>query len=138
MTVSIIIPALNSAETIRRCLDSLTHLDFPEHEYEIILTSLEGMVSKEKIQKFCEFTVQESDYREYKWTWCGRYSVPLGLLTAYYLQEHLSGGDALEGVLVGYSNSIDHEHIYVDDLMMGRTAVATPHHWVGYAAIGYR
>ena len=118
--------------------DSAGNARAVEHEFEIIETSLEGTVSKEKIQKFCEFTVQESDYREYKWTWCGRYSVPLGLLTVYYLQEHLSGGDALEGVLVGYSNSIDHEHIYVDDLMMGRTAVATPHHWVGYAAIGYR
>ncbi len=118
--------------------DSTGNARAVEHEFEIIKTSLEGPVSKGKIQKFCEFTVQESDYREYKWTWCGRYSVPLGLLTAYYLQEHLSGGEALDGVLVGYSNSIDHEHIYVDDLMMGRTAVATPHHWVGYAAIGYR
>ncbi len=109
-----------------------------EHENEIIKTSLKGIVSKEKIRRFCGFTVQENDYREYKWTWCGRYSVPLGLLTAYYLQDHFPSQGQLEGILVGYSNSIDHEHIPVDDLMMGRTAVATPHHWVGYAAIGYR
>ncbi len=118
--------------------DSAGNARAVEHEYEIIKTSLEGKVSKEKIRKFSEFTVQESDYREYKWTWCGRYSVPLGLLTAYYLQDHLSDGDPLEGILIGYSNSIDHEHIHVDDLMMGRTAVATSHHWVGYAALGYR
>jgi AmmeMemoRadiSam system protein B len=117
--------------------DSAGNARAVEHEFEIIKTSLEGEVSKERIQKFSEFTIQESDYREYKWTWCGRYSVPLGLLTAYYLQDHLSRHDPLEGILVGYSTSIDHQHLCVDDLMMGRTAVANPHHWVGYAAIGY-
>lgn len=118
--------------------DSTGNARAVEHEYEIIKTTLEGKLSREKIRKFTGFTLQESNYREYKWTWCGRYSVPLGLLTAYYLQDHFTDQDPLEGLLVGYSNSIDHEHIYVDDLMMGRTAVATPHHWVGYAAIGYR
>jgi len=118
--------------------DSAGNARAVEHEFEIIKTSLEGMVSKEKIRKFSEFTVQESDYREYKWTWCGRYSVPMGLLTACYLQDHFTRREPLEGILVGYSSSIDHEHIFVDDLMMGRTAVANSHHWVGYAAIGYR
>lgn len=118
--------------------DSTGNTRAVEHEYEIIKTSLEGKVSKEKIRKFTEFTVQESDYREYKWTWCGRYSIPLSLLTAFYLQDHFPNQDPLDGILVGYANSIDHQHLPVDDLMMGRTAVATSRHWVGYAAIGYR
>jgi MEMO1 family protein len=29
-------------------------------------------------------------------------------------------------------------HIPVDDIRMGRTAIATNCHWVGYAALGYR
>ena len=118
--------------------DSTGNAKAVEHEYRIINRSLTGDLSIDKIRIFNQFTVQESDYREYKWTWCGRYSVPFGLLAAYYLQENNIGQGPLEGSLIGYSNSIDHEHIYVDDLHMGRTAVATPHHWVGYAAIGFR
>jgi len=37
-----------------------------------------------------------------------------------------------------YSTSIASEHIPVDDIRMGRTAIATDCHWVGYAAIANR
>lgn len=32
----------------------------------------------------------------------------------------------------------DSLHVKVDDLRMGQTAIATPHHWVGYPAIGFK
>lgn len=105
-----------------------------EHEYEIISTSLTGTVTPEKIRKFNSFTIQEENFREYKWTWCGRYCVPVALYTLYYL----SGNEPLNGILTGYSTSITSGHIYVDDLLMGRTAIATNCHWVGYAAVAYR
>jgi AmmeMemoRadiSam system protein B len=106
-----------------------------EHEQEIIKT-LTGNISLEKIKRFTEYTVKSSDYREYKWTWCGRYSVPMGLLTIYYL-EKMSKAD-LQGQLIDYETSISHKTLYVKDLGMGTTAPANIHHWVGYAAIGYR
>ena len=108
-----------------------------EHEMEIINTSLAGVVSKDKIRKFVNYTVQESDFREYKWTWCGRYSIPLGLLTANKLNIRINN-KALNGTLVEYANSIDHEFYPVEDLGMGTTAPANSHHWVGYAGIGYK
>ena len=62
--------------------DSLSLVEVKNIELEIINNCLVGEVSPTKIQKFIQYTVQEDDYKEYKWTWCGRYSVPFGLLTA--------------------------------------------------------
>jgi MEMO1 family protein len=107
------------------------------HEYEIINTSLLGEINKDKIKKFTEYTVQDTNYHTYKWTWCGRYSVPFGLLTTFYLAENLRIGP-IKGKLIGYTNSIDHDTIPVNDLKMGKTAGASVRHWVGYAAIGYK
>jgi AmmeMemoRadiSam system protein B len=107
------------------------------HEHVIIDSCLAGPLKPEKLKLFTEYTVQKEDYRQYKWTWCGRYSVPLGLLTAYDLQQDLQA-PPLNGVMVGYYTSIDHKSIPVKDIAMGVTAPANIHHWVGYAAIGYK
>jgi hypothetical protein len=83
---------------------------------------------------FSSYTLKSDNYKEYKWTWCGRYCIPVALYASYYL----NGTHPLNGELVGYSTSITSGHIPVDDIRMGRTAIATDCHWVGYAAIGYR
>jgi len=105
-----------------------------EHESGIIDSCLKGNILPEKIRQFNNFTLEPENFREYKWTWCGRYSVPVALYTAYYLNKDTP----LSGELTGYSTSITSEHIQVDDIGMGRTAIATKCHWVGYASIGYR
>ena len=106
-----------------------------KHEFEI-LNTISGEISPEKIKKFTQYTVQDDDYRKYKWTWCGRYSVPLGLLTAYYLKETRQD-KPLFGKIIGYSSSYENIPLPVKDLGMGVTAPAYNHHWVGYAAVRY-
>lgn len=105
-----------------------------DHEAEIIKNCLQDEVTPEKIRQFSAYTLNSNNYKEYIWTWCGRYSVPLALYTTYYLNN----SKPIHGELVGYSTSITSTHIPVDDLRMGRTAIATNCHWVGYAALGYR
>jgi AmmeMemoRadiSam system protein B len=105
-----------------------------EHENEIISTSLIGQVAFDKIRSFNNYTLDSADFHKYKWTWCGRYCVPVALYASYYLSD----SHPLSGELTGYSTSIYSKHIPVDDLGMGRTAIATACHWVGYAAIGFR
>lgn len=112
-------------------------LEVKNKEIQIINECLLGEVTPEKIKKFVGYTVQESDYKEYKWTWCGRYSVPFGLLTSYYLNKSI-GISVLKGSFIGYANSIDHQTLQVDDLNMGTTAPANNHHFVGYPAVGYK
>ncbi len=103
-------------------------------ENEVISNCLKGGISPQKIRLFSTYTLNSDNYKEYKWTWCGRYSVPVAMYTAYYLNDSQS----LNGKIVDYSTSITRRHIPVDDLRMGRTAIATPCHWVGYAAVGYK
>ena len=117
--------------------DSTGNAQAVDHEWEIIENCFTGNLTQEKVARFFSYTVNQDNFREYKWTWCGRYSVPFGLLTALHLQN-LEGSDALIGIPVAYRTSITQPHLKVDDLRMGQTAIATPHHWVGYPAIGFK
>jgi AmmeMemoRadiSam system protein B len=105
-------------------------------EHMILDSCLTGSMSSRKIRNFVDITVQPDNYMEYRWTWCGRYSVPFGLMVALDLQKELNA-EPLSGKLIGYSTSIDHQPLKVDDLRMGKTAKAGIRHWVGYASVGY-
>jgi AmmeMemoRadiSam system protein B len=108
------------------------------HEQLIMSDCFEGELRPERIERFTRYTLADHDHREYKWTWCGRYSVPFGLLTAWHLQQ-LRRAPPLHGTILGYATSLDDQRIEVADLDgMGVTAPATMRHWVGYAAVGYR
>ena len=108
------------------------------HEHRIIADCFDGALSPRRIEQFTRYTLSEHDHREYKWTWCGRYSVPLGLLVAWHLQQ-LRRDSPLSGTVLGYATSLDDQRIEVGDLDgMGVTAPATLRHWVGYAAVGFR
>ena len=116
--------------------DSSGYAKAIKHEHEIIDNCLLGELRPEMTHRLIDYTVQPDNYKEYKWTWCGRYSVPFGLMTAINLQK-ITGGKPLHGKFIGYSTSIDHKPMPVDDLRMGRTAIATMKHWVGYVSVGY-
>ncbi|WP_405208009.1 AmmeMemoRadiSam system protein B [Aquimarina sp. LLG6339-5] len=105
-------------------------------DMEIIEKCLVNEISNEKIKTFTEYTVQTNDYKEYKWVWCGRYSVPFGVSFANKLNQALHNKPLL-GTFLDYQSSIDHELITVEDLGMGTTAIATQKHWVAYASIKY-
>jgi AmmeMemoRadiSam system protein B len=105
-----------------------------EHEMKIINESLCGTMDQKKAKKFTQFTLRDEDYKAYKWTWCGRYSVPFGLLTIMKIQA-LASNKPLQGIFAGYGTSLDEPRLKVSDIGMGKTANATLHHWVGYAGI---
>jgi AmmeMemoRadiSam system protein B len=108
------------------------------HERQILRDCFDGELRPGRIERFTRYTLADHDHREYKWTWCGRYSVPFGLLAAWHLQQ-LRGGQPLAGTVLGYRTSLSGQRIEVDDLDgMGVTAAATLRHWVGYAAVGFR
>jgi AmmeMemoRadiSam system protein B len=108
------------------------------HEHQIMSDCFDGELDPQRIERFTRYTLADHDHREYKWTWCGRYSVPFGLLTAWHLQQRL-GARPLSGTILGYATSLEDQRIKVDDLDgMGVTAPATLRHWVGYAAVGFR
>ncbi len=105
-----------------------------QHEHKIINESLTGKTDDAKVKRFLSFTTDSCDHRNYKWTWCGRYSIPFGLLTA----DKLQGKNKLEGKLAAYATSIDHKTLDLKNTQMGTTAPAHENHWVGYALIFYK
>ncbi|MEI6884412.1 MAG: AmmeMemoRadiSam system protein B [Bacteroidota bacterium] len=107
------------------------------HDFDIIRSSLTGSVTENKVKTFNSFVLSDTNYHDYKWTWCGRYSVPFGLLTLMQLEIQLRSKPS-EGVLIGYSTSYAEKPIPVTDLKMGVTAGASVKHWVGFAGVGYR
>ena len=108
------------------------------HEDQILHDCFRGDLRPDRIEKFTRYTLADHDHREYNWTWCGRYSVPFGLLTSWHLQQLLRAAP-LTGTILGYTTSLEDQRIRVDDLAgMGVTAPATLRHWVGYAAVGFR
>jgi AmmeMemoRadiSam system protein B len=117
-------------------VDSAGYSNAVKYEHEIMNNILAGELSPAKIKAFSSCTVQEGDYHQYKWTWCGRYAVPLGLLTAFRISVMEEA--PLTGINAGYSTSIAGSPVPVNDLGMGVTAPAKLTHWVGYAATGYR
>jgi AmmeMemoRadiSam system protein B len=116
--------------------DSAGYQQAVAFEKELIASTLTGSLKKKKIEDFFKTAVDPNDYKEYQWTWCGRYAVPFGLLVT----ESLSGftHSSIKGLAVSYKTSIDDHPVRVEDLKMGTTAIATLRHWVGYAAIGYK
>jgi len=107
------------------------------HEGQILDDCFDGELRPDKIERFTRYTLADHDHRQYKWTWCGRYSVPFGLLTAWHVQQ-IVGAPTLAGTVLGYATSLEDQGIKVDDLDgMGVSAPATFRHWVGYAAVGF-
>lgn len=106
-------------------------------DMNIISECLIDRVEPQRIRRFFEYTVDVNNYKEYAWTWCGRYSVPFGLLTGFHLQN-LLGNTPLEGRMLRYGTSLRGKKVQVEDLGMTVNAPATMRHWVGYVAMGYR
>jgi AmmeMemoRadiSam system protein B len=86
-----------------------------QQDLEIINTCLVDEINNDKVKWFTEYTVKKNDYKEYKWVWCGRYSVPFGLAFANKLNL-LENNKPLTGTFIDYQSSIDHNLIIVEDL----------------------
>lgn len=117
--------------------DSIGNAKAHQKDEMIIEETLKGKISEEKIKRFNQYTVEDEDYKKYKWTWCGRYSVPFGLLFANKLNKNFNRKD-LTGQFIGYRSSLRNQHIEVEDLGMGTTAPSKPTHWVAYLGMGYQ
>ncbi|MFT7628213.1 MAG: AmmeMemoRadiSam system protein B [Ulvibacter sp.] len=103
----------------------------------IIEACLENELTSSKIKLFNTYTVQQDDFKEYAWVWCGRYSLPFGLLVANKLNLNVNKTN-LSGTLIDWRSSLHNRHIAVKDIGMGTTAPATSKHWVAFAGISYQ
>jgi AmmeMemoRadiSam system protein B len=97
---------------------------------------LSGPVSAEKARRFFAACVDPEEPDEYRLTWCGRFSIPMGLLL---LAETARALDlpAPVGVPVAYGTSVGGPELPVREVGMGETAPANLYHFVGLPGVAF-
>jgi AmmeMemoRadiSam system protein B len=107
-----------------------------EQDISIVRDCLTRTLDRERIARFRERVEREDLEWPYKVTWCGVYSIPLGLSVLLHVTER-AGMEPPEGHLLRYGTSIDPGKLPTEDTGLGVTNINTFRHWVGHAAIGY-
>jgi AmmeMemoRadiSam system protein B len=102
----------------------------------LIRDHLTGPIAPRRVEGFYRKVVAD-DCHEYRITWCGRFSVPFGLVALSALCKAL-GRPAPEGSLLRYGTTLDPGRCDPKVEGLGVTAPANLHHWVGFCSIAYR
>ena len=95
---------------------------------------LRGALSVPRIRTLYSTFVDPDHPDDYRWTWCGRFSVPFGLLT---LEELTRGSGGVIGHPLAYGTSISAPELPLRDAGMGTTAPSNLYHFVGYPAAAF-
>lgn len=108
--------------------DSAGHAMGIEQDRQIAERYLTGAVEGEKIRQFTE-TMKNL-------VWCGKFSVPFGLLTTEKTMRK-AFGKKIDGTILRYSDSYSEGVLPLKQTGMGTTAPFSLKHWVGYLAMGF-
>lgn len=103
-------------------------------ERSLLAGPLSGRLSVQGIETLYDTYVDPAHPDVYRWTWCGRFSVPLGLLVLDRLTRD-SGGAF--GHAVAYSTSLASPELPLADVGMRPTAPSDLWHWVGYPGVAF-
>jgi len=95
---------------------------------------LQGPLTLDNIRTLYATFVDPDHPDTYRWTWCGRFSVPLGLLTLERITRDAGGA---VGHPVAYATSVGWPEIPLRDLGMAPTAPCNLYHFVGYPAAAF-
>jgi AmmeMemoRadiSam system protein B len=99
-------------------------------------TYLTGTLSREGIRdltlQLCGKTFSDPSNA----LWCGRYSVPFGMLAALKTVKRMSGS-GLRGTMLRYSDTYSEGVLPLTRTGMGLTAPFSLKHWVGFFSIAY-
>jgi AmmeMemoRadiSam system protein B len=108
--------------------DEKAHRIGTSNDRQIISTCLEGPVTKKKIQALTD-TLRNV-------VWCGKYSVPFGLLTTLKIFEKISTKH-LGGKLLRYSDTFTEGVLPLHGTTLGITAPFSLQHWVGFGSVAF-
>ena len=108
--------------------DETAHRKATDQDVQIATSTIVGSVRHAKIQNLT------NDLQRV--VWCGRYSVPFGLLTSQKVVATLTG-HGLNGRIVRYSDSYTGGVLPLRGTGMGTTAPFSLKHWVGYLSAAF-
>jgi AmmeMemoRadiSam system protein B len=101
-------------------------------DHGLLTGPLSGKLTTDKIRSLYETFVDPEHPDDYRWTWCGRFSVPLGLLTI----QRLSGGTA-SGHAVAYGTSVGWPELDLREIGMSPDSPSNLYHFVGYPGVAF-
>jgi AmmeMemoRadiSam system protein B len=105
-------------------------------DQRLIRDYLTGIMDKGKVEGLTK-ELWGKTYLDYRNTyWCGKYSVPFGLLTAQKIVA-LTAGKKISGMLFRYSDTYSEGVLPLTKTGMGITASFSLRHWVSFSSIGY-
>jgi AmmeMemoRadiSam system protein B len=116
--------------------DGAAHLKGTTNDKRIADTYFNGNISKEKIKMFTKELWPDSLSNEPKPLWCGRYSIPFGLLTTTKIIKNVIGKD-IEGKVLRYSDTLTEKVIPLQNTSLGITAPFSLKHWVGFLSAAF-
>ncbi|MGZ3405557.1 MAG: AmmeMemoRadiSam system protein B, partial [Polyangia bacterium] len=102
----------------------------------LIETTLAGPLSPDKVQKFFAAVVNPDKPDEYRMPWCGRFSVPFGLLFLAETARKL-GLPAPRGLPLTLGVSVDTPELKVRDVGVAPTAPANLYHFVTQPGVAF-
>lgn len=106
-------------------------------DIEIVHTFLTGTISPALIRRFTE-RLWGKTYLEYNDRyWCGRYSIPFGLLTVGEIMNRLYPGKSLTGQLLRYADTYTDGVLPLKKTGYGITAPFSLKHWVGFFSVAF-
>jgi AmmeMemoRadiSam system protein B len=108
--------------------DDAAHTKGIEQDLKIAEDYLSGTVESKKIEKFTGVMKNL--------VWCGKFSVPFGLLTTQKTM-HRAFGKNIAGTILRYSDSYSDGVLPLKQTGMGTTAPFSLKHWVGYLSMGF-
>ena len=104
---------------------------------ELLTGPLAGPVSPGKAEAFYSTVVDSQNPDAYRMPWCGRFSVPFGLLLLGEVAREF-GLPPPEGSPIAFGTSISFPELPVKPLGMGATAPANLYHFVSYPGVAFR
>ena len=105
-------------------------------DQRLIRTYLTGIMDRGKIEGLTKELWGET-YMDYRNTyWCGKYSVPFGLLTIEKIMA-LTLNKKINGMLFRFSDTYSEGVLPLKKTGMGTTAPFSLRHWVSFFSIGY-
>lgn len=117
--------------------DDRAHQKGTAHDKEIAESCLSGIISKEKI-KDLTLRLWGNTYKDFKDTvWCGKYSIPFGMLTILKTLTQVEKGKQLKGKILRFSDTYTEGVLPLKKPGYGITAPFSLKHWVSFFSAGF-
>jgi AmmeMemoRadiSam system protein B len=103
-------------------------------DHALLTGPLSGPIADAKIRELYETFVNPDHPDEYRWTWCGRFSVPLGLMLLERIGRANGGAFAHP---VAYGTSVGWPELGLRDQGITPGAPCSLYHFVGYPGVAF-